>query len=210
MPPERSVNRQAKPCQASSGRAQHRLLASPPCSLPGVPPEAPARCCDNFLYGFKGAPSARQADRPRPRLAKDAQDVYGGREQAGQCRAVAARGGGDSRRRWRAAWPTSSCAIAHRRGPLPAAPMPRAPPQHAPRRNAPWVTRSASWPGRSSRVRCADRRTKDHSHGAGTPRIVRVGPSSVKGTRRAFLTASQKRSSGPTLERRRPLPTQRA
>ena len=29
-----------------------------------------------------------------------------------------------------------------------------------------------------------------------------LGPSSVKGTRRSFLTASQKRSSGPTLERR--------
>ena len=38
-----------------------------------------------------------------------------------------------------------------------------------------------------------------HSHRAGTPRIVRVGPSSVKGTRRAFLTASQKRSSDPPL-----------
>ena len=46
--------------------------------------------------------------------------------------------------------------------------------------------------------------------GAGTPRIVRVGSSSVKGTRRSFLTASQKRSSGPTLERWRPLPTLRA
>ena len=42
------------------------------------------------------------------------------------------------------------------------------------------------------------------------PRIVRAGPSSVKGTRRSFLTASQKRSSGPALERRRPLPAQRA
>jgi hypothetical protein len=40
--------------------------------------------------------------------------------------------------------------------------------------------------------------------GAGTPRIVRAGPSSVKGTRRSFQTAPQKRSSGPTLERRRP------
>jgi hypothetical protein len=54
-----------------------------------------------------------------------------------------------------AARPASSCAIAHRRGPLPAAPMPRTPPQHAPRRNAPWVTRSASWPDRSSRAKCA-------------------------------------------------------
>ena len=64
-----------------------------------------------------------------------------------------------------AAWPASSCAIAHRRGPLPAAPMPRTPPQHAPRRNAPWVMRSASWPGRSSRARYADRRVKGHSTG---------------------------------------------
>ena len=59
------------------------------------------RSCDNFLYSFKGAPSARQADWHRPRLAKDTQDVYGGRERAGQCSAIAARGGGDSRRRWR-------------------------------------------------------------------------------------------------------------
>ena len=41
-----------------------------------------------------------------------------------------------------------------------------------------------------------------HRHRAGTPRIVRAGPSSVKGTPRSFLTASQKRSSGPALERR--------
>jgi hypothetical protein len=39
-----------------------------------------------------------------------------------------------------------------------------------------------------------------HSPRAGTPRIVRTGPSSVKGTRRSFLTAPQKRSSGPTLD----------
>ncbi len=65
-----------------------------------------------------------------------------------------------------AAWPAASSAIAHRRGPLPAAPMPRTPPQHAPRRNAPWVTRSASWPGQSSRTRRADRRAKGHGAGA--------------------------------------------
>ena len=45
---------------------------------------------ENFLYGFKGAPSARQADRPWPRLAKDAQDEHGEREPAGR-RAIAAR-----------------------------------------------------------------------------------------------------------------------
>ena len=63
-------------------------------------------------------------------------------------------------------------------------------------------------PSRSRQVRQSPGRC--HSRRAGTPRIVRVGPSSVKGTRRSFLTASQKRSSGPALERRRPLPTQRA
>jgi hypothetical protein len=60
------------------------------------------------------------------------------------------------------------------------------------------------------RARYAHRRENVTVDGAGTPRIVRVGPSSVKGTQRSFLTASQKRSPGPTLERRRPLPTQRA
>jgi hypothetical protein len=39
-----------------------------------------------------------------------------------------------------AAWPASSCAKAHRRGPLPAAPLPRTPPQRTPRRNAPCMT----------------------------------------------------------------------
>jgi hypothetical protein len=110
---------------------------------------------------------------------------------ASLCRAVAEDGDG----------------LAHRRGPLPAAPMPRTRPQPAPRRNAPWVTRSASWPGGSSRARCAGRRMKGHRRRAGTPRIVRVGPSSVKGTRRSFLTAPQKRSSGSALEHWRPLPT---
>ena len=57
-------------------------------------------------------------------------------------------------------------------------------------------------PGRPARAECADRRTKGHSHQDGTPRIVQVGPSSVKGAPRSVLTASQKGSSGPTLERR--------
>jgi hypothetical protein len=37
--------------------------------------------------------------------------------------------------------------------------------------------------------------------GGGTPRIVRAAPSTRKGTRRSFLTAAQKGSSGPTLAR---------
>jgi hypothetical protein len=63
---------------------------------------------------------------------------------------------------------------------------------------------------RHARAEFADRRAKGHSHRDGTPRIVQVGPSSVKGTPRSFLTASQKGSSGPTLERRSLMPTQRA
>ena len=61
---------------------------------------------------------------------------------------------------------------------------------------------AAAGPRRHARAECADRRAKGHSHRAGTPRIFQVGPSSVKGTPRSFLTASQKGSSGPTLERR--------
>jgi hypothetical protein len=50
-------------------------------------------------------------------------------------------------------------------------------------------------------VGLADRLDTDRAprQRAGTPRIVRAGPSSVKGTRRSFLTASQKRSLGPPL-----------
>ena len=47
-------------------------------------------------------------------------------------------------------------------------------------------------PGRHVHVECADRCAKGHSHWAVTPRIVQAGPSSVKGTPRSFLTASQK------------------
>ena len=91
-------------------------------------------------------------------------------------------------------------AEALRRDELPrtAAPAPAA---AGPRRHARCRATRAG-PGRHARAECADRRAKGHSHRDGTPRIVQVGPSSVKGTRRSFLTASQKGSSGPTLERR--------
>src|SRR5262249_43342643 len=59
---------------------------------------------------------------------------------------------------------------------------------------------SRTRPSLSGRVRLPPR--EGTKRWAGTPRIVRVGPSSVKGTRRSFLTASQKRSPGPALERR--------
>jgi hypothetical protein len=69
--------------------------------------------------------------------------------------------------------------------------------------NAPLVTASARVgravvlaPGMLIAVRTG------HRGRTGTPRIVRGGPSSVKGTRGSFLTAPQKGSSGPTLERR--------
>jgi hypothetical protein len=55
-------------------------------------------------------------------------------------------------------------------------------------------------PGRHARARRANRRTKATVTRTGTPRIVRGGPSSVKGTRRSFLTASQKGSPEPTLD----------
>jgi hypothetical protein len=74
----------------------------------------------------------------------------------------------------------------------------------------PYLARTASpvpRPGRHPRAECAGSREDVTASG---PRIIRAGPSSVKGTRRSFLTAPQKRSSGPALERRRPLPAQRA
>ena len=42
--------------------------------------------CYNFLHGFKGAPSARQADRHGPRLAEDARDALGNVNERGLCR----------------------------------------------------------------------------------------------------------------------------
>jgi hypothetical protein len=79
-----------------------------------------------------------------------------------------------------------------------AAPAPAA---AGPRRHAPMPRHtSRTRPSRSHRVRRSP--CEGHRHRDGTPRIVRVGPSSVKGTPRSFLPASQKGSSGPTLERR--------
>ena len=182
---------------ASRRRSCLRLGVSTTSSSRGLSPPIGRPCRAYSRAHLRRARPTGLAD-----LAKDARDEHGERERAGQRRAVAAGDVGTPAVGGGAAWPASSRAIAHRRGPLPVAPMPRTPPQHTPRRNAPWVMRSASWPGRSSRARCANRQAKGHRHRAGTPRIVRVGPSSVKGTRRSFQTASQKRSSGPALERR--------
>jgi hypothetical protein len=82
-------------------------------------------------------------------------------------------------------------------------------PQPVPRRNAP-MSHHTSRTCRRAHARCADRRMKTTATRAGTPRIVRDGPSSVKGTPRSFLTASQKGSSGSALERRSLCQPQRA
>ena len=117
-----------------------------------------------FFTGFKGAPSARQPDRPRPRLTKDARDEHGERERGGQCRCGGQGCWGPSPQvagslaRFLLRDSAPSRAAARRAdAPHPAAARTR--------RNAPWVMRSASWPGRSSRTGCADRRMKGHSAG---------------------------------------------
>jgi hypothetical protein len=110
--------------------------------------------CHNFLYQRIQGRTFGAPSRPaRTRLAEDSWDVHGQRERAGQCRAVAAGDVGDPRRRWLGSLAhfllrdgASSRAAARRAdAPYPAAARTR--------RNAPWVTRSASWPGRSSRAR---------------------------------------------------------
>jgi hypothetical protein len=50
--------------------------------------------CDNFLYGFKGAPSARRAWRPSPSLAIR-RGNRGGVERPGDDRIEAAKVAGD-------------------------------------------------------------------------------------------------------------------
>jgi hypothetical protein len=92
---------------------------------------------------------------PRPRLAKDAQDEHGERERAGSSAPRRPGVGGDSRRRWRAAWLTSSCAIAHRRGPPPA-------------RRCPAPGRSPH-PAVTDRGSCAPRAGRVGRHAPGAP-----------------------------------------
>jgi hypothetical protein len=182
-------------------------------SLTPLPSALPSARCYNFLYVLKGAPSARQADRPEPvsrRMRRPSTESVDERHSVPwrpRVMGTLAAGG-------RAAWPAASSAIAHRRGPLPAAPMPRTPPQHAPA-----VTHRGSCAPRagragSSRARCAYRRAKGHRQRAGTPRIVRVDPSTRKGTRRSFPNAPQKPLRRKHLRdpplRAEPLPTRRA
>ena len=102
-------------------------------------------------------------------------------------------------RRWRAAaFVAPYRAEAHGRAelPRPAAPVTgrvRYPPYRP-------MPRPAARTRPSGTRELRDRR-KGHQHEDGTPRIVRAAPSTRKGTRRSFLTAPQKGSSGPTLAR---------
>jgi AAA domain/TrwC relaxase len=65
-------------------------------------------------------------------------------------------------------------------------------------------------PGRRGRARCAGSRENVTASGPERHALSGLAPPASRAPRRSFLTASQKRSSGPTLERRRPLPAQRA
>ena len=69
-------------------------------------------------------------------LAEDVRDVHGESANEQGVMRLAATGDGTLAAGGGAAWPASSSAVAHRRGPLPAAPMPRTRPQRTPRRNA--------------------------------------------------------------------------
>jgi hypothetical protein len=65
--------------QGRANRSHQRLIDITSITSPTVTQLAG----ENFLYVFKGAPSARQADRRRPKLAKNARDAHGERERAG-------------------------------------------------------------------------------------------------------------------------------
>jgi hypothetical protein len=91
---------------------------------------------ENFPYGFKGAPSARQIDGSWP-CSWTMRGTCTEALNEAEVRGTDDQGSGDSPRRWRGSVARASCAEAHRRGPLPAAPMPRTGPQHQARRHAP-------------------------------------------------------------------------
>jgi hypothetical protein len=118
------------------------------------------RACDNFLYSFKGAPSARRADRPEA-CSQRMRDMH--EEALNELGGASRRGGegvaGDSPQ------------VAGQPGPLPPArkrtgagrcPRADAPPlpRRAPHRNGPSMCHGASWPNRSSCARRTSRRAK--------------------------------------------------
>jgi hypothetical protein len=104
-----------------------------------------------------------------------------------KCCVMATRGGGGSRRRGRQPGPLPLARerIVAGRCPSRRCPAPGRSPHSAVTHRRSCAPRAG--PGRSARAGCADCRMKGPSDGAGTPRIVRAGPSSVKGTRRSFL-----------------------
>ena len=164
------------------------------------------RCPDavmTFFTYFKGRAKARRAGLcPAQVTRRDAEVTQGSGDLAGgESWRKPARGS-----RGRANSGAAACralrAEAHRarRCRRLAAPAPRrrpVPPQRAHDDRA-----RADWPGGPARAGCADRRGSGHSNGPGRRASSGAAPSSVKGTRRSFLTASQKGSSGPALERR--------
>ena len=141
---------------------------------------------ENFLYVFQGRtsgapawPAQAKARRMRKTCTEGVNEPGSTvRSSQGVVGTLAAGGG--------AAWPGSSCAGAHRRGPLPATPTPRTRPQPHPA-----VTHHGSCVPRASRAGSSRRlhQSPDErsQHRAGTPHILRAGHSSVKGTRRSFL-----------------------
>ena len=161
--------------------------------------------CDNFLYSFKGAPSARHAygrDRPRE-LARTTGGEQGGRvtgdKRQGLPGVSPLQGGSFAAPFGRKPYGATSCP----------ARLPRHRPQPVPAVTPP-MPRHTSRAGPSARAKCANRRAKGSQPPGRNAAHCPGRPLQRKGTRRSFLTAPQKRSSGPTLERRRPLPTQRA
>jgi hypothetical protein len=134
---------------------------------------------NNFMYGFKGAPSARQPDRPRPIPRRMRWTCPESVERAGQC-VWRRRGAGDSRRRWRGSLArrlqrdSAPARAAARRAAAPHRPQPHPAVTHR------GCLRSASCRAVVSR-QVRQLLSEGHGHRAGTPRIVRGGPSGVKG-----------------------------
>ena len=153
--------------------------------------------CYNFIYGFKGAPSARHAYGPN-RLREQARAT--GESKAARGPVMSCKGRRVSRR----------CGVAASAAPFGRKPygatscrtqLTRHRPQLVPAVTPPSPRHTCrTKPSRSRHLRRSP--YEDHSHRPGTPRIIQVGPFSVKGAPRSFLTASQKGSSGPALERR--------
>jgi hypothetical protein len=141
-----------------------------------MPVSMPVSTCYNFLYGFKGAPSARQADRPLAMLAACARHPRKSVSRApGMTRGYV---------EWR--WGVSP-QVAGQPGPSPQ--RDSAPARAAARRavtpcpatahtgrNAPWMTARASWPARSSRGRYESCRAGSPRRRAGTMRFYGSAP----------------------------------